>query len=153
PAVADPDLFELLTLAKTIHEETGGAHDVSAGALVKAWGFFRGSARVPLEIERREALDRGGMKNAVLAPQERTVRYLREGLEINLGSIGKGYALDRAARLLRGEGGIRSGLLHGGYSSVYAIGSAPGDSRGWGIALRHPWQLDKQLGVVRLKDR
>ena len=93
------------------------------------------------------------MKHVVLDPEGRTVRYLRDGLEINLGSIGKGYALDRAAGLLRGEGGIRSGLLHGGYSSVYAIGSAPGDSRGWAIALRHPWQPDRQLGVVRLKDR
>jgi thiamine biosynthesis lipoprotein len=43
--------------------------------------------------------------------------------------------------------------LHGGYSSVYAVGNPPNDSRGWTIALKHPWQSEKLLGTVRLRDR
>jgi thiamine biosynthesis lipoprotein len=145
-------LFELLQEAKTIHEDTQGAHDISAGALIRKWGFFRGPARVPLEDEREKALARSGMKHVVLDRVERTVRYLRQGLEINLGSIGKGYALDRAAAILREEWDIGSALLHGGHSSVVAVGSAPGQSRGWPIALNHPWELERRLATIWLRD-
>ena len=68
---------------------------------------------------------RVGMQYVVLDPTARTVRYLRPGLEINLGSIGKGYALDRAAAGLRDGWGVGSALLHGGKSSVYAVGGEP----------------------------
>jgi thiamine biosynthesis lipoprotein len=146
-------LFQLLTLAARIHEETEGAYDISTGALTKAWGFFKRSARVPSEEERREVLTRVGMQHVVLDPERQTVRYQVPGLEINLGSIGKGYALDRAAETLRREWNFSSALLHGGHSSVYAIGSEPGSQRGWPVALRHPWDPQRRLGVVRLRDR
>ena len=81
------------------------------------------------------------------------MRYLRPGLEINLGSIGKGYALDRAAELLRAGVGRVGGLLHGGHSSVFAIGSEPGDARGWAVGIRHPWDPERRLALVRLRDR
>src|SRR5262249_22047662 len=86
-------------------------------------------------------------------PDRRTVRYRCPGLEINLGSIGKGYALDRAAAVLRDEYGTASALLHGGHSSVYAIGTEPGDGRGWAVGLRHPWDPERRLALVRLRDR
>src|SRR5215472_6400880 len=103
PVRVEHRLFGLLDLAARIHQETEGAYDIAAGALIKAWGFFRGPRRVPSEAERAAALERTGMQWVTLDAERRTVRYLRPGLEINLGSIGKGYALDRMARLL-GEG-------------------------------------------------
>src|SRR5262249_21897563 len=124
-------LFDLLALAKRLTEQTDGAYDISAGALVKAWGFYRGPRRVPTEEERASARSQTGMRHVVLNAAERTVRYIRSGLEINLGSIGKGYALDRVAELLRQQWDLSTGLLHGGYSSVYAMGSGTG-GRGWG---------------------
>ncbi len=145
-------LFDLLDEAKTIYCETEGAYDVSAGSLIKAWGFFRGPARVPSAEEREAALERMGMKHVVLDRAERTVRYLKPRLEINLGSIGKGYAIDRAATILREEWGVRSALLHGGHSSIYAIGSAPGQPRGWPITLSHPWDLEQKLATIWLRD-
>src|SRR5262249_11136482 len=78
---------------------------------------------------------------------------LRPGLEINLGSIGKGYALDRVAELLRTEWEIGSALLHGGRSSVYAMGTEPGDSRGWVIGVRHAWDPERRLAKGRLRNR
>jgi thiamine biosynthesis lipoprotein len=77
---------------------------------------------------------------------------LRPGLEINLGSIGKGYALDRAAALLRQRWGLSAVLLHGGRSSVHAVGTEPGDERGWAVALAHPWKTGQQLALLRLRD-
>jgi thiamine biosynthesis lipoprotein len=44
-------------------------------------------------------------------------------------------------------------LLHGGHSSVYALGSMPGDKRGWPVGIRHPWRADRRLAVLRLRDR
>ena len=151
-AVAE-NLFDLLTLAKRIAAETDGAFDISAGALIKAWGFFRGPRRVPSERERAEALQRIGMKYVVLDGATRTVRFLASGLEINLGSIGKGYALDRAAQLLQSEWNIASGLLHGGHSSVYAIGSRPGEDRGWPVGISHPWRRETRIAIVWLRNR
>jgi thiamine biosynthesis lipoprotein len=142
-------LFELLSLAKTLHAETGGAFDIAVGALVKAWGFYRREGRVPPERERTEAQERSGMQHVRLDAERRTVAYDRPGLEINLGSIGKGYALDRAAALI----GPRDVLLHGGHSSVLARGSEAPGRRGWAVGLLDPDRPGCRRGVLRLCDR
>jgi thiamine biosynthesis lipoprotein len=146
-------LFGLLSRAAVLNQETEGAFDVTAGALIKAWGFFRGPKRVPAEEELEQVRQRVGMKHVSLAPESRSVRYLRPGLEVNLGAIGKGYALDRVAVLLSTEWNVSAGLLHGGYSSVYAMGCSPGDKRGWEVGIRHPWDPERRLAVVWLRDR
>jgi thiamine biosynthesis lipoprotein len=146
-------LFDLLSLAARLSRDTGGTFDVSVGALVKAWGFYRRRAALPSPGERSEVMNRIGMKFVALDPERRTVRFRRPGLEINLGSIGKGYALDRVADLLRVKWGLASALLHGGHSSVSALGTPPGDALGWAVRIRHPWQPERVLAVVRLRDR
>jgi thiamine biosynthesis lipoprotein len=146
-------LFDLLTLSARLTQETEGAFDITAGALIKAWGFFRGPRRMPSNEERSEALNRVGMKQVVLDAEGRTVRYHTPGLEINLGSIGKGYALDRVAERLWEEWNLSAALLHGGHSSVYAMGSEPGTGRGWAVGLSHPWEPERHLAVVHLRDR
>jgi thiamine biosynthesis lipoprotein len=146
-------LFDLLVLSRHLTRETQGAFDIATGALTKAWGFYQRAGRVPSVAERALAMNRTGMRHVILDSQRPSARYLRQGLEINLGSIGKGYALDRAAELLRSERGIGSALLHGGMSSVLAIGSPPGHARGWAVSLRHPWAESRSIGVVHLRNR
>jgi thiamine biosynthesis lipoprotein len=146
-------LFGLLQLAARIHRESDGAFDVTAGALVKAWGFYRGPRRVPPDAELRDALARTGMQHVELSDAGRRVRFRRRGLEINLGSIGKGYALDRVAERLAESWNFDAGLLHGGHSSVYAKGAPANDPRGWPVGLSHPWQPERRLAVVYLKDQ
>jgi thiamine biosynthesis lipoprotein len=153
PVPVEEGLFELLRLAERLTRQTDGAFDITAGALIKVWGFFHGPRRVPGDEERRAALERVGMRHVSLDPDGRTVRFHKRGLEINLGAIGKGYALDRAAQLLRQRGNLPAALLHGGHSSVYAMGTEPGDGRGWSVGLRHPWQPGRRLAVLRLRDR
>ncbi|HKI31295.1 MAG TPA: FAD:protein FMN transferase [Gemmataceae bacterium] len=146
-------LFDLLCLAARVTAATDGAFDVTAGALIKAWGFFRGPRHVPSAEERAAALGRVGMRHVLLEPETRSVRYRRQGLEINLGSIGKGYALDRAAAVMRRHWNFPGALLHGGHSSVYAIGNEPGDERGWAVGLGHPWDPGRRIALLRLRDR
>jgi thiamine biosynthesis lipoprotein len=146
------NLFELLQLAERLTRETEGAFDVTAGALIKAWGFYRGPRRVPAPQERFTARQRVGMHYVQLDPGPRTVRYLRPGLEINLGSIGKGYALDEVGQLLRRRWGVTAGLIHGGHSSVLALGTQPGKEQGWAVGVAHPCEA-RRLAVVHLRDR
>ena len=153
PVPVEERLFGLLTLAARVSQETGGAYDITTGALTKAWGFYRRAGRVPSTDERREVLTRTGMRHVTFDIDGQTVRFQQSGLAINLGSIGKGYALDRVAELLRAERGIASALLHGGHSSVYAMGTEPGDSRGWLVGVRHPWDRERRLATVRLCNR
>jgi thiamine biosynthesis lipoprotein len=88
-----------------------------------------------------------------LEPEGRRVSFERAGLEINLGSIGKGYAVDRATRLLRREGNVEHALIHGGHSSVHAMGHEPGSRRGWSIGLLDPENAQRRLAVLRLHNR
>ena len=144
-------LFQLLQFAAHLGLSTQGAFDIATGALIKAWGFYQRQGRVPTVAERIEAMNKTGMRHVILDSERRIVRYLRPGLEINLGGIGKGYVLDRVGEMLSNSCGIRSALLHGGSSSVLALGTPPGQPRGWPVALRHPWEVDQNLGIVNLK--
>jgi thiamine biosynthesis lipoprotein len=150
--IVEQRLFDLFVEAATLHRETGGAFDITAGPLIKAWGFFQRQGRVPTPQERQEALAHVGMKWVELNSQARSVRFGKPGMQINLGSIGKGYALDRAAELLRSRH-IASALLHGGGSSVVALGRQPNEPRGWPVGIRHPWREGESLGTIYLQDR
>jgi thiamine biosynthesis lipoprotein len=152
PVRVEKCLFGLLELAARIHRETDGAYDITAGALIKAWGFFRGPRRVPSEEEREAARQRVGMDKVELDAERRTVHFHQPGIEINLGSIGKGYALDRMAGKLRSRG-CRRMLLHGGASSVYAGECPDEEQRGWQVAILHPWDRSRRLARVWLRDR
>jgi FAD:protein FMN transferase len=140
-------LFELFQLAQRIHTETEGAYDIAVGALIKTWGFFRRQGRVPTDAERAAALARSGMRHLLLDPDQRMIRIATGGVEINLGSIGKGYALDRVVQRLQAEWHIGAGLVHGGTSSVAGFG------RSWTVGLGHPGNLNRRLRVVRLRDQ
>jgi FAD:protein FMN transferase len=153
PVVVEKQLFDLFTRCAAWSHETEGAFDIATGALVKAWGFFRREGRVPTPKERNDAMARSGFRHVILNPERLSVKFRHAGLEINLGAVGKGYALDRAARLLREEWGVRSALLHGGGSSVYALGAPPGDPRGWPVRLKHPTEPGRSLGTIPLRDR
>src|SRR5262249_33653209 len=153
PVVVEQRLFELFTFAQRIHHDTDGAFDISVGALIKAWGFFRRAGHVPSDAERAEVQTKVGMGNVILNPDDCTIRFLKPGLELNLGSIGKGYALDRVAELLRRDWNAGSVLVHGGCSSVYALGSGPGERHGWRVGVRHPWRPERRLAVLRLRNR
>lgn len=145
-------LFELFALAKRLHAETGGAFDITAGPLIKVWGFFRRAGKMPEPQALAEARRCVGSELVLLDPAARAVRFARQGVEINLGAIGKGYALDRAGRSLK-EQGVGAFLLHGGRSSVLARvdqDDARPDQAGWLIGIRHPLLPHRRLAEIRL---
>ncbi|WP_435011078.1 FAD:protein FMN transferase [Tundrisphaera lichenicola] len=154
PVEVEDGLFRLLQKAMELGRATGGAYDVTAGALSMAWGFTRGPRRVPDAAALAEARERTGSGLLKLDPERQTVAFDRPGVVINLGSIGKGYAIDRAADVIRGHWWPTTALIHGGRSSLYALGSPPDDFGGrWQVALRNPFHPDHPLGTIHLRNR
>jgi FAD:protein FMN transferase len=154
PISVEPRLFELLELAVRIHQQTAGAYDVTAGALSELWGFTHRCGTMPSSDDIASAMARVGTRWLELDPHTHSVRYLAAGLQINLGSIGKGHALDRCAELMTARG-MRDFLWHGGNSSVLARGhnAAIEPAGGWLIGLRDPLHPERYLGQLRLCDR
>lgn len=154
PVTVETRLFELLQLSLVLYEQTHRAFDITSGPLSKVWGFFRRQGKLPERDQLDRALQNVGCDKIVLDAQDETVRFLGENVEINLGSIGKGYALDRAAATIE-EAGVTDFLLHGGKSSVVARGnddSADGESPGWTIGIGHPLRPAERLAQIRLSD-
>ena len=167
PVEVEPRLFELLQLAMHFWKETNGAYDITAGPLWEVWGFARRAAAIPTPEQLSEALSRVGGQFVELDAANRTVRFLRRGMQLNLGSIGKGYAVDRCAELMQASG-VVDFLVHGGYSSVAARGVAQrplekdacqaksltyDDGTAWSIGVKDPLRDDRRLGQLELHDR
>jgi thiamine biosynthesis lipoprotein len=150
PVVVEPGLFHLLEISVRRSEETDGAFDITVGPLMKAWGFFRGRGRLPTRAEISQALKRVGYQHLKLDAERRTIRFDASGVEIDLGGIAKGYAVDRAVEILRSNG-ITSALVSSGTSSIYALGSPPG-SHGWKITVRDPYDAHKAGDVFHLQN-
>jgi thiamine biosynthesis lipoprotein len=154
PVAVEPGLFALLERAVVLSKETQGAYDVTAGALSEAWGFVRGPRRVPETDVLDDARARTGWQHLKLDPENRTIAFDLAGIRLNLGSIGKGYAIDRAVAVLREHWFPTTALVHGGQSSLYALGSPPGRfGDRWEVALRNPFLPESPLGVLRLRNR
>lgn len=151
----DADLFELITLARDLHDRTGGGFDMAAGALVRTWGFLERQGRTPTPAELARAREASGTRRVEIDPEGRRVRFTRPGVELNPGAIGKGWALDRVIGRLA-DAGVADALVHGGSSSVRAIGARglglPG-RRGWPVGIRHPLRPGRRLATVHLRDR
>jgi thiamine biosynthesis lipoprotein len=119
--------------------------------LIKIWGFYKGSGRIPHRAEIRGALANLGASGIQLDARSRTVRFLHPSLNIDPGGIGKGYAVDRVVALLRSRG-VGSALVNLGGSSVYGLGSPPATDA-WEIGIQDPAHRDRIARTVRLRDR
>ena len=148
----EPRLFDLLSQAVAMYHATGGAYDITAAPLSKVWGFSQRAGRIPDSAELAAARATVGSQWLELDAESCSVRFLQPGVEINLASIGKGYALDRASQQLAAAE-IHDFLLHGGHSSVLARGSCASESTGgWSVGVRNPLRPEQRLGELRLYD-
>jgi thiamine biosynthesis lipoprotein len=146
------ELFRLFQTCCRIWEKTQGTFDITASPLWKLWGFHRRNGRIPREQEIDCALKRVGSHHMLLDAHRSSVRFLIPGMELNLGAVGKGEALERAARCLR-EWGVEDFLVHAGGSSVLASGHRwPDASRCWEVDIPHPWRRDTVVARLPLVD-
>jgi thiamine biosynthesis lipoprotein len=153
----EPKLYDLLKRCCRLSHETGGAFDITSGPLVKAWGFFRGEGNIPSDEQAETALAAVGSDKILFDDEDHLVYFAAPNLEINLGAVGKGVAVDEAARTLRFFG-VENAVIHGGHSTIYAMGDAPpGDTNtdgheGWPFEIKDPRDRETVLETVRLHD-
>lgn len=134
PVAVPRHLVDLLAACQRLHRDTAGAFDITTTPLSRCWGFLRRQGRVPEAdaIEAARALV--GFDAVQLGVDDGSVSFARPGIEVNLGAIGKGYALDRVSSGLRASG-VAHALLSAGRSSLLAIG---GRGEGWRVDLVSP---------------
>jgi thiamine biosynthesis lipoprotein len=143
PVPVGHSLFALLSLCRELHAATGGAFDPASTALSRCWGFLDRRPRRPSAEEIEAARARSGLDKVTADGLGRTVRFVTPGVELNFGTVAKGWALDRVAAALRVRGVFRALLTAGGSSH-----------RGWG---GESWDLalrpgGEDLGLLRLRD-
>ncbi len=157
------DLYAVLELARSIAELTDGAFDPTARPLSHVWGFSHREGKIPDAELLQRALENVGHRYLQLDRGRQAVRKQIDALTIDLGAIGKGYALDRCRDRLLGHG-ISDVVVHGGQSSVVALGSetepatndatdSPDPMPGWTIGVSHPLIPNHRLGTIRLHNQ
>ncbi len=151
PVAVPAELFDLIAESLRYSRGSGGAFDVTVGPLMKAWGFFRGEGRVPSDEEIQDLRGRVGYAHVVLDPTEKSIRFDQPGVELDLGGIAKGYAVDRAVALLR-DRGVAAALVSAGGSTFFGMGAPPG-RKGWEVEIQDPIDSSKVAITVVLKER
>lgn len=151
PVSVDAELFDVIAEAMRYQRESGGAFDITVGPLMKAWGFFRDEGRVPTDAELAEARLRVGGARVILNADEKTITFDRPGVELDLGGIAKGYAVDRVVHVLRRRH-IAAALISAGGSTIYGLGAPPG-REAWDVDIQDPIDSRKTALTVRLNDR
>ena len=138
PIWLEKELFDLISLCIRLAEETDGAVDITSGTLWKAWGFAKRQGNIPSTGDLEKARELTGYHLLELDETEQTIRFKKQGIELNFGCIGKGFALDIAAEKLR-EHGVDRFLFQGGLSSVLTSGAD------WKIGIAHPFRPGQRL--------
>jgi thiamine biosynthesis lipoprotein len=151
PVPVDQELFDFIAEALRYGRESDGAFDITVGPLMKTWGFFRGEGRLPADRELADVRGRIGYRHVILDREKRTIRFDRPGIELDLGGIAKGYAVDRVVRVLKARG-VEAALISAGGSTISALGAPPGED-GWELSLQDPVDARKTAMTLRLKDR
>ena len=144
---ASPELFDLLARAQDLSTRTEGAFDVTTTPLSRAWGFVAREGRVPESAALDAARAIVGMHRVRLDAAAGTVRFTDPGVELNLGAIGKGAAVDAVAARLAAHG-VRHALVSAAGSSVRALGGRDG---GFVVDVTSPLVDRPRLARLRLR--
>lgn len=145
PITVSNDTAEILAFALEMADKTNGALEPTIYPILTAWGFTAEENRIPSNDEIKGLLNKIGYDKVVL--NENAVQ-LPEGMMLDLGAVGKGYAGDIITELLK-EHGITSALLDIG-GNIQAVGTKP-DGSDWRLGIRDPFG-EGNVGVLTVQD-
>ena len=151
PLRLSPELFRLLSACLAYSRESEGAFDIAVGPLMKLWGFYKGSGRLPGPAEVAAILPKIGCQHIHLDAAEQTVRFDLAGVELDPGGIGKGYAVDCMVEVLRRRG-FQSALVTGSGSTIYGMGAPPTEPQGWRVGIKDPRNPRRMVDELFLKE-
>lgn len=148
PMSVPPAVYEILALSLYYWQQTHETFDVTVGPVVTMWRQAMAHNEFPTVEARRQARTRVGGRFISLSPNGE-VALQREGMRLDLGGIGKGYAIDQLKIILQ-QRQRSNALLDFGQSSIWALGSPP-DAPGWRILVQRP--DGTPAGVITLRDQ
>lgn len=145
PVEVDDEMYRLIRESKRFSEMSGGAFDITVQGLGDIWDFNRPGFREPGPDRVKRGLKRVDYRKIRLNERDSTVFLEEGGMEISLGGIAKGYAVDRAVGILR-ESGIKGGIVSAG-GDLLAFGRK-GNGEVWKVGVRNPRDLSKNICVL-----
>jgi thiamine biosynthesis lipoprotein len=143
-----PDLYRVIEQAVQFSRLSGGKFDITVAPLVNLWKAALSGDSLPSLSQRQQAGECVGYEKIEFTPPDQ-ITFRSSCMQLDLGAIGKGYAVDRAGEMLHACG-IRNALINSGGSTILALGSPPGQP-GWLVHLRDP--SHKIDPYVMLKDQ
>ena len=135
PTTVEPDVARVLAKAIEVFGLSDGAEDITVEPLVRVWGFLGRKPHVPAKADAERAFLHVSSRKLRFDPAARTLQFEEKGVQIDLGGIAKGFAVDAAASRLRAHG-VRDALVDVS-GNMMALGSPPGATR-WRIGIRDP---------------
>lgn len=144
-----PEFIELTSRAIFFSGLTDGAFDITVGKAIEIWSVGEQKNLMPNRGEIQRAQDCIGFEKIKLYPQEKQIELKSPCLSLDFGGVGKGYALDRAVRILRSYG-VNRGIVNFG-GNIYAMQPPPGEY-GWDVGIRHPRDEDEVLTLLKVED-
>lgn len=147
------DAFHVLRKSVEFSRKSDGAFDITVAPLIKLWRSSAEEERLPLDDAIESALEKVGYGRVTLDENNKTVRFEREGVELDLGGIAKGFIIDEAVRALAEEN-IKRALVNAG-GDIYALGQRA-DGRDWTVGVQDPRLPDDDramLGVLDISDK
>ncbi|HHT9119989.1 MAG TPA: FAD:protein FMN transferase [Candidatus Hypogeohydataceae bacterium YC41] len=158
PVDCDGELLAIIERSLHYSNLTQGAFDITVEPLVNLWGFYDGKVSIPSQEDIKSVLPAVSYKNIIIQKQagsesasggKGSVSFNNPSTRLDLGAIGKGYAVDRAVEALK-DNGIEAACVNLG-GNIYALGSPPGRDC-WKIGVQHPREKGRLLGHLELKD-
>ncbi|GJQ23241.1 hypothetical protein BIY37_10775 [Candidatus Brocadia sapporoensis] len=154
PVTCRGELLDVIERSQYYSGLSGGAFDITVSPVVALWGFFREKGRVPSDKEIERVLPAVSYKNIVIQKsadpkKPDTVFFKNTQTQIDLGAIGKGYAVDKALEIIK-KYGINNACINLG-GNIYVLGTSPGKTA-WKIGVQHPRNKEEILGYLELKD-
>ena len=146
PVVVSDPLLRVLEAAQRISADSAGAFDITVGPLVRLWGFRNKTPHIPSSAELAAVRSLVGYRSLVIDGGQHTVRFAHAGMEIDLGGIAKGFAVEVAAGVLRAH--HVNGFIDAG-GNQYMVGTPPGKTA-WTIGIKNPDAADRLMGVIEV---
>lgn len=144
------ETMEIIKISKELYEQSGGAFDITAAPAVNLWDVTGENPRVPSESDVRSAKELICADGIITDYSLNAVRLRKNGQQISLGAVAKGYITDDIIGLLK-ERGVDSAILNLGGNTA-AIGTKP-NGKPWRVGIRSPDDADKLLGVLSVADK
>jgi len=143
--------YDILKKGLEYSKLSNGSYDITIGPLVKLWNIGFEDAKVPSQDEINEVIDTIDYNNIEINDSTKEVFLTKKGMEIDLGSIAKGYIADEIANILKQEGVNRAIIDLGG--NIYALGSKSSDSN-WKIGIQNPFNdRGEVVGGIEVSDK